>query len=181
MKTARLIFLLMLIISLQACDCEFARYNCRGMDDSSVKIDEVSYRFLEEKNGYGEVTENDSLIFIDYSISRLGNTGSNITVGYGFVIKLTMRKVSDSQFALKSGSVEFTNNDIRGDIYGFESHNLNLIEYAACKCQKEIGSPIFSPEKLKLKMDGVISNGTDGKNFEFDLQFETKKVEVRNC
>jgi hypothetical protein len=183
MKNLILKILIIFAIFLEGCNhCEFIGYDCASFDNSSIRIDSNSYSFQKEKIVTTNITENDSLIFIRYSISQNGNiSGSNINIGYGFGIDLEIRKLTDSQFILKSGTVEFIRNNVWGDIYSFDSQNLKLIDYASCKCQKEIGDSIFTPEILLLNIQGVISNGTDKKNIEFDIQYQTKKVENKAC
>ncbi len=183
MKNTKWAFLFILTISIQACyHCEFVGYDYNPIDDSYVKLDNDSYSFKEEDISTTDITEKDSLIYIDYSISRKGSiTGSNINIGYGFIIKLEIKKLSNNQFILESGSIEFIKDNVWGDFYYFESHDLNMIEYAKSDRQKEVGISVFTPEKLKLDIKGVISNGTVRKTFDFDIRFETKKVEVKAC
>jgi hypothetical protein len=168
-------------VSIQSC-CEFSGYDCNYYDDSYITIDSDSYSFREENISVTDIYENDSLIFIHYSISQEGDiTGSNVNIGYGFIIKLEIKKLSEENFIFDSGTVEFIENNIWGDFYYFESQNLNLIEYVNCKCQKEVGNSVMTPERLFFNLKGIISNDTKRKVIELEIQYETNKIEVKDC
>jgi hypothetical protein len=162
--------------------CTFEGYGCNYYDDSTIRLDSESYSFRDENIRVTDIYENDSLVLIHYSFSRKGNiTGSNVNIGFGFIIKLELKKLSDDNFIFNSGSVEFIKDNVWGDFYYFDSHNIDLIEYKSCECQIEVGNPRLTPEKLILNFQGVISNETEQKAIEFDIQYETRKIEIKSC
>jgi hypothetical protein len=182
-KSLKLVVFLCLLTIIQSCyRCEFSHYACNYYDNSFVIIDNETYSFRAEDIRTTDIYENDSVIVLNYSISRKGNiTGSNVNIGFGFIINIKLKKLSDGSFTFDSGLVEFIKDNVWGDFYNFKSQNLNLIEYSSCRCQKEIGNTIFTPEKLIINIKGVITNNISQKDVDFDIKYETKKVEVKDC
>ena len=182
-KYLKPIIWLILITIIQSCyRCEFSHYDCDYNDNSVVSINNDIYSFKYEDIRNTIIYENDSSIILNYSISRKGNiTGSNNNIGFGFIIKIELKKLSDDSIVFNSGTVEFIKDNVWGDFYNFNSQNLNLIDYNSCKCQKEVGNQILTPEKLILNIKGVITNDTNQKDIDLYINYETNKVEVEDC
>ncbi len=170
---------IILLIILSSCgDCEPDGYGCDKSDNSIIKIENEIYNFIDEDIRTTNIYENDTIINVNYSISRKGNlTGSNNNIGFGFNIKFDIKKINDD-FIFNEGSVEFIKDNVWGDFYHFDSQSLDMIEYKSSECDKESGNSQLRPEKFVLDFHGIISNETDQKEIKFEINYNTEKVET---
>jgi hypothetical protein len=186
MKRMNLLIIVVLVFMIiNSCKPEFAGYECSSKDNkSTLQINDTYYSFSEEKVTTTGVIENDTNILIKYSIThypvQTGSGNADNTIKDAISVDIVLIKENSNKITMDSNrsSVTFYELNNLGQLYLFSESNLLIKDYQTCDCGNELRIPEKSPNLFNAVLTGKIKHDVIIKNVNFQINFETKKVEV---
>ncbi len=177
-----LIIIFSVLMLINSCAPKFMGYDCGSHDNNStLQIDDAYFSFYLEKVTTTRIIENDTNIIIQYSITHYltgsGNADNSIKDAISvdiFLIKDSLNKITmDSSKSI----VTFYELNNFGQIFNFSESTLLIKGYQTCDCDNELKIPEKSPNLFNAVITGKIKRDDIVKNINFQINFETIKVE----
>ncbi len=180
------LFTLAIAVVFQSCNrCKPIGSVCESVDNSVVILDGETYSFRQERIVNTRISEKDSVVLLNYSVSRNGNhTNSNVDIGFGFIISLKLNRFPGDSLSFQSGTIEFIKDNVGGDFYNFQSPLLEVNTYQCCACGSTEPGILAAggPDKLILTLKGpAVKDSTQQKQVEFRVNYTTRKSPLEAC